>query len=90
MFRGHTSNYKIVNLLFEVDVLLNNAGIATKNHPHDPPDVLDTQEMIKVSNSNTFIEIYYATYVEYAMNKKYKRNNDDGTMLQEVGRRGWL
>ena len=53
----HTSIYRIVNLLFEVDVLLNNAGIATKNHPHDPPDVLDTQEMIKVSNSNAFIEI---------------------------------
>jgi len=36
----------------KVDVLLNNAGIATKNHPHDPPDVLDTQEMIKVFGTN--------------------------------------
>ena len=33
---------------YKVDILINNAGIATKNHPHDPPDQLDTQEMIKV------------------------------------------
>jgi len=35
-----------------VDILINNAGIATKNHPHDPPDQLDTQEMIKIFSTN--------------------------------------
>ena len=44
-------------LNYKVDILINNAGIATKNHPHDPPDQLDTQEMIKVCMYRTFVLI---------------------------------
>ena len=35
-----------------VDILLNNAGVATKNHPHDPPEFLDVEEMVKVYQTN--------------------------------------
>ena len=38
--------YYFYNL--KVDILLNNAGLATKNHPHDPPQDLDTLEMMQV------------------------------------------
>jgi len=43
---------KIQQKYKKVDILINNAGIATKNHPHDPPDQLDTQEMIKIFSTN--------------------------------------
>jgi len=47
---------RVVNILWErygkLDVLINNAGVATKNHPHDPPEFLDTTEMVKVFETN--------------------------------------
>ena len=47
---------RVVNILWtrygKLDVLLNNAGVATKNHPHDPPEFLDTTEMVKVFETN--------------------------------------
>merc|ERR1719357_572430 len=47
---------RVVNILWErygkLDVLINNAGVATKNHPNDPPEFLDTTEMVKVFETN--------------------------------------
>ena len=43
---------KIQQKYKKVDILINNAGIATMNHPHDLPDQLDTQEMIKIFSTN--------------------------------------
>ena len=43
---------KIQQKYKKVDILINNAVIATMNHPHDPPDQLDTQEMIKIFSTN--------------------------------------
>eukprot|EP00088_Acartia_fossae_P038211 TRINITY_DN39516_c0_g1_i3.p1 TRINITY_DN39516_c0_g1~~TRINITY_DN39516_c0_g1_i3.p1 ORF type:complete len:241 (-),score=50.49 TRINITY_DN39516_c0_g1_i3:24-746(-) len=36
----------------KLDILMNNAGLATKNHPHDPPQQLDTTEMMKIFETN--------------------------------------
>jgi NAD(P)-dependent dehydrogenase (short-subunit alcohol dehydrogenase family) len=36
----------------KIDILLNNAGLATKNHPHDPPQDLDTKEMMLLFETN--------------------------------------
>ena len=35
-----------------LDILVNNAGVATANHPHDPPELLDTREMVSVFQTN--------------------------------------
>merc|ERR1711892_1113351 len=36
----------------KLDILLNNAGVATKNHPHDPPEHLNVSEMVNVFQTN--------------------------------------
>jgi len=47
---------KAANILWtkhgKLDILLNNAGVATKNHPHDPPEHLSTAEMVNVFQTN--------------------------------------
>ena len=47
---------KVANTLWtkygKLDVLLNNAGVTTKNHPHDPPEHLSTVEMVNVFQTN--------------------------------------
>merc|ERR1711973_79064 len=43
---------KVKSKYGKVDILLNNAGIGTKNHPHDPPDQVDIPEMMKVYETN--------------------------------------
>jgi len=35
-----------------IDILINNAGIATKNHPHDPVLKVDPEDMLKVYRVN--------------------------------------
>merc|ERR1719266_292673 len=36
----------------KLDILLNNAGVATRNHPNDPPEQLDVAEMTNVFATN--------------------------------------
>jgi len=36
----------------KLDILLNNAGVATRNHPNDPPEHLDVAEMTNVFATN--------------------------------------
>jgi len=54
--RDPASILKVVNRVWaeygRLDILMNNAGVATKNHPHDPPEFLDTAEMTDVYATN--------------------------------------
>lgn len=47
---------RVTNILWakygQIDILINNAGVATKNHPHDPPEFLDVKEMSHVYTTN--------------------------------------
>ena len=35
-----------------VDLLINNAGVSNKDHPDDPADKVDRQEMVDIYNTN--------------------------------------
>ena len=43
---------KVAKTHDRVDMLINNAGIATPDHPHDPPTAIKREELLKVMDVN--------------------------------------
>jgi len=51
--RSAVEAFKLISTKVKViDILINNAGIATKNHPHDPVLKVDPEDMLKVYRVN--------------------------------------